>query len=408
MLSEKQRQLVSFATGEGDISLSVGAIRSGKTFAATAGFFAYTQQQEERRAHLVLGRKLRVLESEVLPIMRNMASAWRLKTYYHTTRQEMHVGNQVYHVCAGNDVKSSDRIQGLTIHSGLIDEATLVPEEFWKTAVSRMTYSDSKLWGTCNPSYPLHWLKKSWIDEDRISQHIQFNFDDNPTLTDAVKQRNESMFSGVFYKRMVAGLWCAAEGLVYERYETGTVDEGERAVRTIVGVDYGTASTTAFVALTLLKKDRGKRYVVRGVKTHRANWDTPQMTDLEIADSLEMFCTEMTADAIVMDASAASLRAQLRKSRNFRKFTIRNASTWDMTVQGIRLVGKMLYHGEMVLEEGKCGDLEDELQSYSWDPDREDTPVKANDHCCDALRYATVDLAGRNAVNDTINLTRKF
>ncbi len=39
--------------------------------------------------------------------------------------------------------------------------------------------------------------------------------DDNLNLTQEVKQRYESIYTGVFYERYVLGLWVVAEGAIY-------------------------------------------------------------------------------------------------------------------------------------------------------------------------------------------------
>ena len=61
-----------------------------------------------------------------------------------------------------------------------------------------MSFKHSKAWLCCNPSTPLHFLKKKWIDEGKVDQHLNFEFKDNPTLAPEVVARYESMFAGAF------------------------------------------------------------------------------------------------------------------------------------------------------------------------------------------------------------------
>ena len=42
--------------------------------------------------------------------------------------------------------------------------------------------------------------------------------DDNPSLSEKVKQRYEKLYSGVFYERFVKGRWVAVYGAVYSSY----------------------------------------------------------------------------------------------------------------------------------------------------------------------------------------------
>ena len=76
-----------------------------------------------------------------------------------------------------------------TIHSALIDEATLMSENFFETAMSRLTFQNSKVWATCNPSFPLHYIKTKWIDQGKFLDHIQFSFEDNPALDEETKAK---------------------------------------------------------------------------------------------------------------------------------------------------------------------------------------------------------------------------
>lgn len=43
--------------------------------------------------------------------------------------------------------------------------------------------------------------------------------EDNYALSDAVRQRYERMYTGVFYERYILGLWRMAEGLVYPMFD---------------------------------------------------------------------------------------------------------------------------------------------------------------------------------------------
>ena len=139
-------------------------------------------------------------------------------------------------------------VTGLTCHSALIDEATLLPETFWDMALARLSFPDSKAWSACNPGGPLHWLKKGWIDEGKVDTHFDFDFADNPSLTPEAVERYRSLYSGVFQKRMIAGMWSAAEGLVYPDAVVEERDTKTRG-RVVVGVDYGGSAPNVLCVL---------------------------------------------------------------------------------------------------------------------------------------------------------------
>lgn len=405
MLSPKQQQIVGFANREGTFCLAGGTIRSGKTFSSVVAFILYTQQLSQPYKHLLAGRKLRVIEQELLPTIRDLASGLGIPYDYRRFDQILVVGEQEYIVLAGNDEKSQDRVLGFTLHSALIDEVTLVPESFFEACVSRLTFEDGKMWLCCNPSYPRHWLKKDWIDTGNIDEALEFVFEDNPTLSQKVIERNKKVFSGVFAKRMIEGQWCASEGLIFPDKKVERLDWTKmRRTRTVFPVDYGVATTTVLLVMMKLwrtskQHPRGEcvLYVADELYIDGGS-DMENKTDAELLECFKFAYGEYPCDAFVVPPDAASLRAALVKAR-WRAAAVRQANT-DV-LAGIRTTGSMLKTGEIIIAP-RCTRLLEEMDGYIWDPDKDDTPKKENDHGCDALRYGVMDLGRQMAHFDSI------
>lgn len=72
----------------------------------------------------------------------------------------------------------------------------------------------------CNPDGPYHWFKTDWIDkaEKKKIVYLHFTMDDNLSLSERIKKRYRSMYTGVFYKRYILGLWAVAEGIIYDMF----------------------------------------------------------------------------------------------------------------------------------------------------------------------------------------------
>ena len=368
MLSAKQQAVSGHAFGDGFLCLSVGTVRSGKTHSATRAFTRWTLALERPYKHLILGRKLRVIESELLPHV--AAAAEPLGYSYNRSEHILRIRDQSYHLVAGNDVRSADMVTGLTCHSALIDEATLLPETFWDMALARLSFPDSKAWSACNPGGPLHWLKKGWIDEGKVDTHFDFDFADNPSLTPEAVERYRSLYSGVFQKRMIAGMWSAAEGLVYPDAVVEERDTKTRG-RVVVGVDYGGSAPN--VLCVLVQTPNG--YHCPASEEHRG------VSDNVLADEILRLDGLWQGVEVAVPADAASLRYELR-ARGIRAFKAR-----QRVLEGIRRVGAAFASGRLTVSPRAKG-LVRELATYAWDPRREDAPVKEHDHHCDALRYA--------------------
>lgn len=116
-----------------------------------------------------------------------------------------------------------------------------------------------------------------------------------------------------------------------------------------------------------------------------------QKTDSEYADDLKEWLDGTKIKAIIVDPSAASFIAELRK-RGYKVLKANND-----VLDGIRLVGMLLNLG-MLAFSSSCVETIKEFTSYIWDEKAmergEDKPVKQHDHSMDAVRYFVSTILG--------------
>lgn len=109
-----------------------------------------------------------------------------------------------------------------------------------------------------------------------------------------------------------------------------------------------------------------------------------QKTDSEYADDLERWLGGIKPVKIIIDPSAASFIAELKK----RGYAIKKAK--NDVLDGIRFVASLLNQGKIAISD-QCSNTIKEFGSYIWDQKAsergEDKPVKLHDHAMDALRY---------------------
>src|SRR5690606_13759040 len=119
-----------------------------------------------------------------------------------------------YFLFGGKDERSQDLIQGITLAGMFFDEVALMPQSFVNQATARCSVDGSKLWFNCNPAGPYHWFKLEWLDklEEKNALHLHITMDDNPSLSERVKERYRRMYSGDVYRRYILGLWALADG----------------------------------------------------------------------------------------------------------------------------------------------------------------------------------------------------
>jgi PBSX family phage terminase large subunit len=185
--------------------------------------------------------------------------------------------------------------------------------------------------------------------------------DDNLSLDAAIKERYCNMYSGVFFKRYIVGLWVVAEGIIYDMFDAAKhiVNSVQSAFtgQTYISIDYGTQNATVFL---LWKQDKtGKWYCVK--EYYYSGRDSyQQKTDAEYADDLYDFCAGETIRAVIVDPSAASFIAELKK-HGFKVKKARNE-----VLDGIRTVGSLLSQNKIAFFDC-CIETIKEFANYVWD-----------------------------------------
>lgn len=292
-----------------------------------------------------------------------------------------------FYIFGGKDESSQDLVQGITLAGVLFDEVALMPESFVNQATGRCSVDGSKFWFNCNPDGPYHWFKVNWIDkiEEKDLLYLHFTMDDNLSLSEKIKARYASLYSGVFYQRYILGLWVVAEGIIYDMFSEAkhVLDAVAEALagKSYVSCDYGTQNATVF--LFWRQGISGKWYCIDEYY-YSGRDEAAQKTDNAYADDLQAFIAGRTIEAVIVDPSAASFIAELRE----RGITVRKAR--NDVLDGIRFTGTQLNLGKIAFLK-RCKNTIKEFSSYIWDKKAcergDDAPVKQHDHAMDAVRY---------------------
>jgi PBSX family phage terminase large subunit len=188
-----------------------------------------------------------------------------------------------------------------------------------------------------------------------------------------------------------------AEGIIYDMFdEDSHVQNFKSFYAKLVGknryvsCDYGTQNATVF--LLWEKGIDGVWYCTREYY-YSGREKGKQKTDSEYADDLKEWLEGTDIRAIIVDPSAASFIAELRK-RGYKVIKAKN----DVE-DGIRVVGTKLNQRKIIISDA-CINLIKEFASYIWDEKAaergEDKPVKEHDHALDALRYLVYTILNNN------------
>lgn len=371
--------------------IAEGAIRAGKTYPMGISFIIWAMANYERRNFIMAGKTInsfrRNVMSELKPALLDRGYEFKENREQNLVTISYKGTTNYFYLFGGRDEKSQDLVQGLTAAGAFLDETTLQPESFVNQVLARCSVDGSKLWFNCNPGHPDHWFKKRFLDRDELSLvKLHFDMDDNPSLSEAIKERYRKMYTGVFYKRYILGQWVKAEGLVYDMFDRDqhVIPDREPSSDYLwMPVDYGTSNAFA----GLLIEDDGDTITVLREYYYSGRDNESQKTDGEYYDDLQKMITYPVE--YIVDPSAASFITLLRRNGEI----VHKAK--NQVLDGIRRVSSLLANGKIKICKS-CVNLIEEFGLYSWDPVcvKEDKPIKEHDHALDALRYYVYTCAG--------------
>ena len=405
--SEKQKTVLNWwlpnsTAKEYDGIIADGAIRAGKTIAFSLSFGLWAMNIFNDMNFLICGKTHGSLRRNVILDWKRQMSAEGYDIKDKRSEGMIIVScdgkSNYFYLFGGQDERSQDLVQGITAAGVLFDEVALMPRSFVEQATGRCSVDGSKWWFNCNPDHPKHWFKVEWIDKltnnsegiavggNKNLYHVHFTMDDNPSLTQKIKDRYKVAYTGVFYRRFILGLWSAADGLIYDSFDEDkhTYAEPPRTIldaRRYIAVDYGTSNPMSFLEII----DDGDICRIDSEYYYSSKEHGRQKTDAEYAEDFVKFAgSPEDVLFVVLDPSAASFKIELRN----RGYRVKDA---DNDVRnGISKVSTMFALGKLLINK-KCRYLINELLGYIWDEKAaqhgDERPIKTNDHAVDALRY---------------------
>lgn len=373
-----------------DAIICDGAIRSGKTVCMVAGFFLWAMSTFDGESFAICGKTVASLRRNVVLKLQDWLGGI-LQITEKRSDGKLIVSNgertNSFFLFGGKDESSYGLIQGITLAGVLLDEVALMPRSFVEQACARCSVAGSKLWFNCNPGGPEHWFYKEWVlrAKERNTLRLRFTMADNAALDPEIRQRYEKMYTGVFYRRYIRGEWCLAEGLVYQFDRELHIaaelpkETKEKYGRWYISVDYGTLNP---FSAGLWWTHEGKAIRVAEYYYSGRENSAGMKTDEEYYTELEKLAGDKDIHAVIVDPSAASFIATIRRHG---RFSVRKAK--NDVLLGIRITATLLKAG-IIRIGANCKDAIREFGLYRWEEKGEvDKPVKENDHAMDDIRY---------------------
>ena len=364
-----------------------GAVRSGKTLCLGISFVAWACGNFSDCSFALCGKTIRSLQrnlvTTLLPALSESGFDCRYKAGENLLEIAFGRSRNRFYLFGGKDEGSAALIQGITLAGVFFDEVALMPRSFVEQALARCSVEGSKFWFNCNPENPGHWFYREWIKKagEKNALYLHFTMEDNPSLSEGIRRRYESLYTGVFYERFVKGRWAAAGGLVYPFMTDGMFcDAPPRGgfTRWAVSCDYGTVNPCS---MGLWGLSGGVWYRADEYYYDSRREGGPR-TDEEHYAALERLCGGRKIACVAADPSAASFLETIRRHG---RYHVRKAD--NGVLDGVRKTGVALKEGKIRICRC-CADAVREFGLYRWHEGRaQDAPVKENDHAMDDIRY---------------------
>lgn len=371
------------------INILEGSVRSGKTVVMIPKWLEYIQYGPKGLL-IMTGVTKDTIYDNVLSDLFDTVGANNYK--YNKQSGDLTIFSRRIKVLGAKDEGSEKFLRGKTIAGAYCDELTLMPENFFKQLLNRMSVKGAKLYGTTNPDAPFHYLYKEYISDDKkiksgMVKTIHFVLEDNANLDAEYINFIKAAYSGMWFKRMILGLWVVADGIIYDMWDDSMICKDadlpinyKSDCRRYISIDYGTTNPMVF----LDAYDDGNTVWVVNEYYYDSKKERRQKTDQEYADDLKKFVGEELPDFVIIDPSAASFKTVLLNSG----FRVKEAD--NSVNDGIRVTAMMMSLGRLRIHE-RCKMTLEEIQGYIWDEKAaqrgEEKPLKQRDHAMDAARY---------------------
>lgn len=292
-----------------------------------------------------------------------------------------------------------------------VQEVTEASENDWESLDTRLRNNVmpyQQLLGDCNPGPPTHWLKLR-SDAGKTTM-LESRHEDNPSITPEYLAALDNL-TGVRYLRLRLGIWAAAEGLVYEDFDTELHLLDRRPIPLdwprYWSVDFG--FTNPFVWQCWAVDPDGRVYLYREI------YKTQTLVEDHARHILTLTKEEPKPRAIICDHDAED-RATLE--RHLRLSTVAAEKAVSPGIQAVQqrlrkagdgkarlflLRDSLAERDEALAARTHPLCTDQEFGSYAWAKavdgrPLKEQPVKEYDHGMDALRYfvSHLDLKARS------------
>lgn len=300
------------------------------------------------------------------------------------------------------DEEQREQIRSIGIHGGLdicwMEEATAFVEDDFNEIRARMRGRATgwpQIILTTNPDTPNHWIKQRLID-GKLANVYYSSALNNPANPESYLESLDQL-TGVLRLRLRDGLWVQAEGAVYDEWDS-TLHvvphfKPDPAWMRIRSIDFG--FTAPFVCQWWAIDEYRNMWLYRelcGAKRIVKDW-AKDIKELSFGENIMITVCDWDAEdrATLTDCGIPNIQADKRvlPGINAVKGKLRKGRNNKPSL--FVMEGALVKEDRALRQKYLPTCLAEEMPGYVWN-DKKEEPVKANDHGCDAMRYAVMQV----------------
>ena len=403
-----------------------GAVRSSKTIGSLLMWVRFISHAPPGSLLMAGRTETTVINNLIMPLQEMLGPH---RVVINRGLGQVTILGRTVSIIGANDEQARTKIQGMTLVGAYLDEASNVPESFFNMLRSRLSAIGARLYLTCNPEGPKHWLltkwlkrAQTWIDKHGDTHHytgsdvipwfrVTFVLDDNTWLVrnnPGFVAELKASYSGMWYRRYIESEWVSADGAIFDMWQadlmTLTSTQLPRIEQVLIAaLDYGTTHRTRayllgmatvpfdHVGRPIWPGSTGEVHDRRLVLIVLEEFAPPTATVGQHAalfqDWLATHAHYGPPEWIAIDPAAAVFKTEL-----YARGVTNVMNAHNSVIAGIQTVASLMQTGRLYVVADRCPHLLDGIPSYMWDSKATDrgatAPIKDNDDEVDALRYA--------------------
>lgn len=285
-------------------------------------------------------------------------------------------------------IRSTDNpltLEGMTLGFAWLDEAGQMKRDAWVFIQARVAIKKGQVFITTTP-YNMGWLYlefyKPWKEREKGYEDFEvvtWASIDNPYFPKDEFERVKNSLDAKTFNRRYLGEFTKMEGLVYELQDHQVVEpKAVEGVYTFAGIDFGYNNPSAIV---VCREDKdGNFYIVD-------EYYQREKTNTELIEKAKGLRDKWNINKFYCDSAEPDRIAEFQNAGVYAE-----PANKDVLL-GIERVKQLLREGRLKVFD-TCFNTLNEFETYHYpEPDEDkqeknDIPVKKDDHAMDALRYA--------------------